>query len=129
MYTNIRTKPAIAHISAYLRDKASQTFTHYDPEALIEAIHIVFENNIIAFGDTYWQQISGTGMGISPAPPWRQSSTDYMNAHSSPDGETELGSTVALSTTSLVSGSPTHARTQINNSGMNSKRICKTGMV
>jgi hypothetical protein len=70
MYTNIRTKPAIAHISTYLRDEASRTFTHYDPEALIEAIHIVFENNIIAFGDTYWQQTSGTGMGISPAPPW-----------------------------------------------------------
>eukprot|EP00804_Cyclotella_cryptica_P022810 CCRYP_005021-RD/>CCRYP_005021-RD protein AED:0.32 eAED:0.32 QI:0/-1/0/1/-1/0/1/0/340 len=70
MYTNIKTQPAIAHISKYLRDEAGRTFTHYDPESLIEAIHIVFENNIIAFGDTYWQQISGTGMGISPAPPW-----------------------------------------------------------
>eukprot|EP00804_Cyclotella_cryptica_P026745 CCRYP_007965-RA/>CCRYP_007965-RA protein AED:0.02 eAED:0.02 QI:0/-1/0/1/-1/1/1/0/583 len=70
MYTNIKTQPAIAHISQYLRDEAGRTFTHYNPESLIEAIHIVFENNIIAFGDTYWQQISGTGMGISPAPPW-----------------------------------------------------------
>jgi hypothetical protein len=39
-------------------------------DALFEAIHIVFENIGIAFGDTYWKQISGTGMGISPAPPW-----------------------------------------------------------
>eukprot|EP00804_Cyclotella_cryptica_P028608 CCRYP_020782-RA/>CCRYP_020782-RA protein AED:0.53 eAED:0.63 QI:0/0/0/1/0/0/2/0/188 len=40
MYTNIKTKPTIAHISKYLRDKAGQTFTHYDPDALIGAIHI-----------------------------------------------------------------------------------------
>jgi len=69
MYTNIKTGPAIAHISKYIRDEAGRTFTHYNPDALIEAIHIIFKNNIIAFGDTYWQQISGTGMGISPAPP------------------------------------------------------------
>eukprot|EP00804_Cyclotella_cryptica_P005818 CCRYP_000116-RA/>CCRYP_000116-RA protein AED:0.39 eAED:0.47 QI:0/0/0/1/0/0/3/0/287 len=37
---------------------------------LIDAIEIVFRNNVIQFGDTYWRQISGTGMGISPAPPW-----------------------------------------------------------
>eukprot|EP00804_Cyclotella_cryptica_P011959 CCRYP_004435-RA/>CCRYP_004435-RA protein AED:0.36 eAED:0.36 QI:0/-1/0/1/-1/1/1/0/252 len=70
MYTNIKTQPAIAHISEYLCGDERRTFTHYNPDAIIEAIHIVFENNIIAFGDTYWQQISGTGMGISPAPPW-----------------------------------------------------------
>ena len=46
-----------------------QTFYHYNTESLIEAIHIVFENNVIAFGDTYWKQISGTDMGISPVHP------------------------------------------------------------
>jgi hypothetical protein len=70
MYTNICTGPAIEHISHYLRMECEKTFHHYDADALIEAIHIVFENNIVAFGDTYWKQISGTGMGISPAPPW-----------------------------------------------------------
>eukprot|EP00804_Cyclotella_cryptica_P017525 CCRYP_006707-RA/>CCRYP_006707-RA protein AED:0.37 eAED:0.37 QI:0/-1/0/1/-1/1/1/0/143 len=53
MYANIKTMPVIAHISKYIRDEAGRTFAHYDPDALIEAIHIVFENNIIAFEDTY----------------------------------------------------------------------------
>jgi hypothetical protein len=28
------------------------------------------KNNIVQFGDTYWKQISGSAMAISPAPPW-----------------------------------------------------------
>eukprot|EP00804_Cyclotella_cryptica_P015732 CCRYP_013371-RA/>CCRYP_013371-RA protein AED:0.39 eAED:0.39 QI:0/-1/0/1/-1/0/1/0/79 len=34
------------------------------------APHIVFKYSIVKFGDTYWRQISGNGMGISPVPPW-----------------------------------------------------------
>ena len=70
MYTNIQTEPALLVISNYLREHDNKTFRHYNATALIEALNIVFRNNIIKFGDTYWRQISGTGMGISPAPPW-----------------------------------------------------------
>eukprot|EP00804_Cyclotella_cryptica_P003582 CCRYP_002186-RB/>CCRYP_002186-RB protein AED:0.29 eAED:0.21 QI:0/-1/0/1/-1/0/1/0/339 len=70
MYTNIRTGPALKHISNLLRNKEGRTFHHYDAPALIEALEIVFKNNILQFGDTYWKQISGTGMGIAPTPPW-----------------------------------------------------------
>lgn len=70
MYTNIPTEPAIDCISAYLHSIYDKPFTHYHPQTLIDAIKIVFRNNVIQFGDTYWRQISGTGMGISPAPPW-----------------------------------------------------------
>eukprot|EP00804_Cyclotella_cryptica_P008129 CCRYP_004613-RA/>CCRYP_004613-RA protein AED:0.23 eAED:0.23 QI:0/-1/0/1/-1/0/1/0/151 len=70
MYTNIRTGPALEHISRLLHTKEGITFHHYYPQALIEALEIVFQNNILHFGDTYWRQISGTGMGIAPAPPW-----------------------------------------------------------
>eukprot|EP00804_Cyclotella_cryptica_P005807 CCRYP_000117-RB/>CCRYP_000117-RB protein AED:0.34 eAED:0.34 QI:0/-1/0/1/-1/0/1/0/146 len=69
MYTNIPTEPAIACISAYLRSIHGKPFQHYHPQTLIDAIEIVFRNNVIQFGDTYWRQISGTGMGIS-RPPW-----------------------------------------------------------
>ncbi len=70
MYTNIQTKPALTLISAYLRTNEGTPFHHYHSDTIIEALEIVFQNNFLQFGDTYWQQISGTGMGISPAPPW-----------------------------------------------------------
>ena len=70
MYTNIQTEPALHEISKYLREHDNKPFNHYNPTALIEALQIIFRNNIIKFGDTYWRQISGTGMGIAPAPPW-----------------------------------------------------------
>eukprot|EP00804_Cyclotella_cryptica_P006223 CCRYP_015286-RA/>CCRYP_015286-RA protein AED:0.24 eAED:0.24 QI:0/0/0/1/0/0/2/0/218 len=54
------------------------TFHHYDTKALIEALEIDFKNNILQFGDTYWKQILGTGMGIAPAPPW---ATIYYAIH------------------------------------------------
>jgi hypothetical protein len=70
MYTNIKTDPALTTISEYIHAEEGKAFHHYDANALTEALEIVFRNNLIKFGDTYWRQISGTGMGISPAPPW-----------------------------------------------------------
>jgi hypothetical protein len=67
MYTEILTEPAITAISAYIRDTRGDTGVW---KALIDALGIVFQNNLLKFGDTTWRQISGTGMGVSPAPPW-----------------------------------------------------------
>ena len=69
MYTNIKTTPALECISNYLREIKDQ-FHHLHCEALIEALHIVFRNNMIKLGDTYWRQISGTVVGTPPTPPW-----------------------------------------------------------
>ena len=70
MYTNIKTPPALREISDYLRQEEGVSFHHYRSQTLIDALHIVFKHNYLKFGDTYWRQRSGTGMGISPAPPW-----------------------------------------------------------
>jgi hypothetical protein len=70
MYTNIETTPALTEISAYLKAEEGVSFHHYRAQTLIDALHIIFQNNYFKFGDTFWRQKSGTGMGISPAPPW-----------------------------------------------------------
>ena len=69
MYTNIKTDPALAEISSYIM---SDTVS-WNPRkklAMLDALHLVFKNNIFKFGDTYWRQRSGTAMGTPPAPPW-----------------------------------------------------------
>jgi hypothetical protein len=70
MYTNIQTEPALHEISEYLRDHHGVQFFDYNPDAVISALEIGFRNNYFAVGDTYWKQKPGTGMGMSPAPPW-----------------------------------------------------------
>ncbi len=70
MYTYIKTEPALMEFNSYLRAEEGSTFRHYNSDSLMAALKIVFRNNIFKFGDTYWQQVSGTGMGVSPAPPW-----------------------------------------------------------
>ncbi len=71
MYGNITTHTALDLISGYLRDELTlKEYPHYNADALITAMEIVFRNNIIKFGDTHWKQLSGTSMGIPPAPPF-----------------------------------------------------------
>ena len=57
-------------ISDYFQQEEGVSFHHYWSQKLIDVLHIVFKHNFLKFGDTYWRQKSGTGMGISPAPPW-----------------------------------------------------------
>ena len=70
MYTKIDIDDCITRISTFLLDPQTQAqFPHYDPEALIEAIEIVMQNNRIRFGDIIVKQLVGVAMGMSPAPP------------------------------------------------------------
>jgi hypothetical protein len=67
-YTNIKTTPTLTSIREYIHAKEGKSFHHYNVTVLMEVLEIVFWNNLINFCDTYWCQISGTGMGISLAP-------------------------------------------------------------
>jgi hypothetical protein len=66
MYMNIPTAPALEVVGQYICDHCHPNLA----KALIKALTILMENKIIQFGDTFWKQIAGTTMGISPAPPW-----------------------------------------------------------
>ena len=67
MYTNIPTETALKAISSFIVDKLGDKKS---TQALISALQLVFRFNFLKFGDTYWQQISGTAMGTPPAPAW-----------------------------------------------------------
>lgn len=70
MYTNIPTDAAMAELRQYLEENRDSFEIAKNPQVLLEALELVMNNNIIQFGDTFWKQICGTAMGISPAPPW-----------------------------------------------------------
>ena len=65
MYTNIDTSHAIAQIRQYLR--LNNLGTLVERSAVLEALRIVMYNNMFEFGDTFWLQIDGTAMGVSPS--------------------------------------------------------------
>ena len=69
MYSNIDSKACLEVLTEYLRRDETRRKFHYNPDALIEAISIVLESNVMKFGDIFVRQTSGVAMGINPAPP------------------------------------------------------------
>lgn len=61
--SNILMEPAVTEILAYIKQEEWRTFHHYDSNALILVLEVVFWNNIIQF-------MIMTGIGILLAPPW-----------------------------------------------------------
>ena len=69
MYTFIDTAHALREIPKYLKrnnGNPSKATTH-ELAAVTEALTIVMTHNIFQFGDTYWLQLNGTAMGVSPS--------------------------------------------------------------
>ncbi|EJK61170.1 hypothetical protein THAOC_18387 [Thalassiosira oceanica] len=59
----------LERLASYLRRPETQVkFTHYHPDALIEAFGLVMRNNRFKFGEVLVKQIMGIAMGMSPAP-------------------------------------------------------------
>jgi hypothetical protein len=69
MYTNIPTKFAIDKIEEYLY-ASREYFPDIPIRALISALRLVMNMNVMDFGDTTWHQLNGTAMGTPPAPPY-----------------------------------------------------------
>jgi hypothetical protein len=68
MYPNIDTVQCIERLSNYLTDPNISSKFGYSPEALLDAIKLVMENNHMRFGDVIVKQVSGIAMVMSPAP-------------------------------------------------------------
>jgi hypothetical protein len=69
MYTSIPTAQALREIARYLRRNRA-LFPDVPVNALVDALTIVMQNNVVQFGDTHWLQLSGAAMGTPPAPPY-----------------------------------------------------------
>jgi hypothetical protein len=68
MYPTIDTKQYIIRLSNYITDPDISRKFGYSPEALLDAIKLVMENNRMRFGDVIVKQMSRIAMGMSPAP-------------------------------------------------------------
>jgi hypothetical protein len=66
MYTNIHTNHALPLITRFLQTQPMLISTH-ERAAAIEGLDMIMRHNIFQFGDTYWLQINGTAMGVSPS--------------------------------------------------------------
>ena len=70
LYPSIKTKAVLDVIEDYLHD--TNNMFDYDADALVDALRLLMENLYFRFGDVYYKQISGSAMGVPPAP-------DYAN--------------------------------------------------
>jgi hypothetical protein len=68
MYTNIDTTHAISTIESWLKQSPIPRLENVDTVALMDALRIIMNHNVFAFGDTFWIQLTGTAMGTPPAP-------------------------------------------------------------
>jgi hypothetical protein len=66
MYTNIDTNHALKVLKKFIYKHQAHATIH-EKSAVIEGLEIIMTNNIFQFGDTYWHQLNGTAMGVSPS--------------------------------------------------------------
>jgi hypothetical protein len=63
MYTNIDTDIGINALRNFLLLNSSQIPANFPMQPFLQILEIVMKNNIFAFQDSHWLQLSGTAMG------------------------------------------------------------------
>jgi hypothetical protein len=66
MYTNIDMTHALHVIKGVIRKQQNYDTLH-ERNAVIEELELIMRQTIFQFGDTYWLQLNGTAMGVSPS--------------------------------------------------------------
>ena len=67
MHTNIDAFVGISSFENIFQAFPDKIPQGYPQELFLKILKIVMENNIFAFGDTFWKQLSGAAMGTSCA--------------------------------------------------------------
>jgi hypothetical protein len=67
MYTNIDTASGLLAMRKFLYTNMECIPIEFPKELFLEVLEIVMSNNVFNFGNTYWQQLSGTAMGTPAA--------------------------------------------------------------
>jgi hypothetical protein len=67
MYTNIDKQHAGEVFRAWFTSYPEEIPSTFPTEFFLSCLEIVMSNNVFSFGDTFWQQKSGTAMGTSCA--------------------------------------------------------------
>jgi hypothetical protein len=65
MYSSIDTNHALDVMAKFLRNH--ELADGLPAEAIITRLKLIMRRNIVQFGNTYWEQLSGTVMGTPPA--------------------------------------------------------------
>ena len=69
MYTNIDTEQCIQRLTTFLTEASTaEHFPHLKPTALVDALHLIMNNNRMRFGNLFVHQHKGIAMGMAPAP-------------------------------------------------------------
>eukprot|EP00957_Ditylum_brightwellii_P003647 275642-Ditylum_brightwellii.AAC.1 len=75
MYTNIKTKQAIASLGKYLLE-SQETFQHLPITIVRDALNIIMKYNVFTFGDAHFLQLIGAAIGTPPAPTYATTTFD-----------------------------------------------------
>jgi hypothetical protein len=67
MYTNIDTASGLQAMRQFLHTNLEYIPIEFPKEKFLKVLEIVMSNNVFTFGNTYWQQLSGTAMGTPAA--------------------------------------------------------------
>jgi hypothetical protein len=67
MYTNIEIDIGMSAISHFLEHNKTRIPQDFPTEFFLETLHLVMQNNVFSFANTFWLQLTGTAMGTPAA--------------------------------------------------------------
>jgi hypothetical protein len=67
MYTNIEIDIGMSAVRSFLEYNKTRIPQDFPTEFFLKILHLVMQNNIFSFANTFWLQLTGTAMGTPAA--------------------------------------------------------------